>query len=281
MIEPTTQPRRRKHRRLRKGQRAKQRQVDRVGGRRYRKARRQLEKCGPTRNVAVQVQPEPLRNRTSDVNNSAAEVATLLSERQQLRTELANARDRIDLLELQTSCNFSAAQIQKIESACGVKRVTAEALASGACEYATSSDEELVATEEEDSVQPYTAAVPAATIPPATVIQDAAVAEASPPEDSATPEEKDKPQSKTQKRKELRRQELAQRAAAEAHAKMQRIPWIQRQTETQLLFVFAMTIIGIFLIVVGIVYVLNMYMHMSEDTRNFFRQFSLYNSQST
>ena len=221
MAEPTTQPRRRKHRRLRKGQRAKQRQVDRVGGRRYRKARRQLEKCGPTRDVAVQVQLEPIRNRTSDVNNSAAEVATLLSERQQLRTELANARDRIDLLELQTSCNFSATQIQKIESACGVKRVTAEALASGACKYATSSDEELVATEEEDSVQPYTAAVPATTIPPPTMKQDAAAAEASPPE------EKDKPQSKTQKRKELRRQELAQRAAAEAHAKMQRIPWIR------------------------------------------------------
>ena len=89
LTEPTTQPRRRKHRRLRKGQRAKQRQVDRVGGRRYRKARRQLEKCGPTRDVAVQVQPEPLRNRTSDVNNTAAEVATLLNERQQLRTKLA------------------------------------------------------------------------------------------------------------------------------------------------------------------------------------------------
>ena len=103
-------------------------------------------------------------------------------------------------------------------------------------------------------MQPYTTAVPAAAILPATVIQDAAVAAASPPEDSAIPEEKDKPQSKTQKRKELRRQELAQRVAAEAHAKMQRLPWIQRQSETQLQIVFTLTLIALFLITSGIVY---------------------------
>ena len=126
-------------------------------------------------------------------------------------------------------------------------------------------------------MQPYTAATTAATIPIAEIQSVAAVAT---PENPAATEATEKPQSKTQKRKELRRQILAERKAAEAQAAMQRIPWVQRQTETQLLFVFTMTIIGIFLIVVGIVYVLNMCMHMSEDTRNFFRQFSLYNSQA-
>ena len=104
----------------------------------FRKERRHLSTRGPTQDANISATEMAylriVRNRTADVNISATEMAAVLSERQQLRTELANARDQIDLLELQTSCNFSAAQIQKIESACGVKRVTAEALISGACE---------------------------------------------------------------------------------------------------------------------------------------------------
>ena len=196
------------------------------------------------------MQPGLIRNRTTD-DIPATYMAAVLSERQQLRTLLANARERIDLLELQTSCSFSAAQMQKMESACGVKRVTAEALATGACEYATSSDEELVAEEERDTMQPTTAATTAAAIP-ATEIQSAAAA--SPPEDSAPTEATDKTQSKTQKRKALRRQMLVDRKAAETQAKMQRLPWIQRQSETQLQIVFTLTLIAMFLITSGIVY---------------------------
>ena len=203
------------------------------------------------------MQPGLIRNRTTD-DIPATYMAAVLSERQQLRTLLANARERIDLLELQTSCSFSAAQMQKMESACGVKRVTAEALATGACEYATSSDEELVAEKERDTMQPTTAATTAAAVP-ATEIQSAAAA--SPPEDSAPTEATDKTQSKTQKRKALIRQAAKDREEA--------LKQVQRQNESQLLLAFTMSVMAILLIVVGIVYVGTQYVEGYEKSRLF------------
>ena len=175
-------------------------------------------------------------------------MATVVSEMQQLQEELAHARDRIELLEWQASCEFSPTQIHQIESACGIKRVTAEALASGACEYATSSDEELVAADVNDTMKSNTTAV---TEVDDTATPTAVTAET---EDTAAATAATKPKSKTQKRKELWRQELAQRKAAEAKKQRLKVPWVQRQTETQLLFAFTMTVIVIILTVVGIAY---------------------------
>ena len=97
------QSRRRKHRRLRKKQRARQRKVDRVSCRSFRKERRHLSTRGPTQDANISATEvaylRMVRNRTADVNVSATEMAAVLSERQQLRTELSNAslRDQIDI----------------------------------------------------------------------------------------------------------------------------------------------------------------------------------------
>ena len=66
----------------------------------------------------------------------------LTDERVQADEEIQLLVDKIDSLQFQLEGNITAGQAEQMASACGIKTVTAEALASGACRYATSSDEE-------------------------------------------------------------------------------------------------------------------------------------------
>ena len=77
----------------------------------------------------------------------ANELTALRIMNMELNEELGRAEketrflvDEIDSLRFQADSNLTARQTEQMVSACGVKRVTTEALASGACAYTTDSD---------------------------------------------------------------------------------------------------------------------------------------------
>jgi len=292
-----SQPRRRKHRRLRKGQRAKRRQVDRVGVRCFGKAKRRLIKRGLIQDAAVQVQPnafsdgrcslqdEQQHSSTDSIGRQTEaeatrvlsyELTTVMKENQQLQEELTYAKEQLELLQLQIDCNFTTAQMQQATAVCGVKRVTQEALSSGACKYVdqpSTSDSDSSDSDNSSSTFPKKegAATPQNQTHASNTRTSSAVTVAAELEDATTKsmaaqELKAKelkaqelaahrPMSKTQKKKALIKQAAAAREEALKQRKMQKIPWAKRQTETQLLFAFTLTVVFMVLIVVGIVYV--------------------------
>ena len=68
----------------------------------------------------------------------------LTDELAQTAEETRFLEDKINSMQFQLECNLTARQAEQITStpACGIKTITTEALASGACKCATSSDEE-------------------------------------------------------------------------------------------------------------------------------------------
>ena len=253
-----------------------------------RKAKRQLSKRGLTQDAAMQVQPCVSNNgrcslKDEHQHSSAesgrqaeaeapttlpTELTVVIAENQQLQEDLAYAKEQLGLLQLQIDCNFSTAQMQQAAAACGVKRVTPKALSSGACKYmsdssddensgSTFSKKEGAATPQNEShARTSTAATTAAELEDAAAKSMAAAKELAAQELAAH-----KPMSKTQKRKALFRQATKVREEALKQAKI--------QTDSQLLLVFAMSVMAILLIVVGIVYVGTQYVEGYEKSRLF------------